>query len=210
MIRRSASGEQCLRHPQDGWSANAAWKRASSVSRPARAGEISHTGHFRFSFGSKGLRMRWPAVLGQSLTRVCMKWGLTARLSVPATPTAPPNDARHRVYIRRVVRPVGVPYNQISPLGDSGNSPEANAMIARPSSTIGAVTTSFAPRVDMRSFSRSLQLRISSAGIESRAASRTHASSERAKMIFRCSVDRFSPNERPMSGMHATIRHDDT
>jgi hypothetical protein len=54
------------------------------------------------------------------------------------------------VFICMVERPVGVPKYQALPLGASGNSPHSKAVIARPSSTTGAVNTSFAPPGWMR------------------------------------------------------------
>jgi len=109
-----------------------------------------------------------------------------------------------------VERPVGVPKNQASPLGASGNSPQSNAMMARPSSTTCAVRTSFAPRGWMRRSSTNGQLTISSAGKESLVASAAHASSARAMTFFRCSVGQFSSNVIAKSETAAHTRQDDT
>jgi hypothetical protein len=100
----------------------------------------------------------------------------------------------HDEFIRMVERPVSVPKIQASPFGASGNSSRTSAMIARPSSTTGAVRTSFAPRGRMRRSSTKGQLTISPAGMECLVASAAHAASARAINACRCSADQCSSN----------------
>ena len=116
----------------------------------------------------------------------------------------------HEGFIRIVERPVGVPKNQTSPFGASGNSPQSKVMIARPSSIIGAVKTSFAPRGSMRRPSTKGQLVISFAGIESLVASTAHASSARAMNVFRCSADQRPSSVSLKSETTAHTRQDAT
>ncbi len=79
-------------------------------------------------------------------------------------------------------------------------------MIARPSSTTGAVRTSFAPRGWMRKSFTKGQLTISLAGIESRVASAAHAFSARVRKVFRSSADQRSSSVKPKSGIRAASR----
>lgn len=83
-------------------------------------------------------------------------------------------------------------------------------MIARPSSTTGAVWTSFAPRGKMRRSSSRGQPTISSAVIDSLVASLVHAVSARTTKVSRWVAGQFSSSMSAKSEMQATLRQDGT